>query len=306
MMAHPYFPAFAFLSAVLLTTALIFFIRYRNAHHILGRKGKRRLPAQQMNSEQYRKKDVEVDVFRWSGTSWAYGLLITLGLVLASINWTMQDKEARGIVDAHTLDVDISVAPPRTAPPPPPPPPPPPQVVLPRETLDIPDYDQPEFQDMSLDADTEVYAPAPVAQVAAPPPPPPPPPPPRKMEEDEIFVVAEDMPRFPGCEHLPTKREKEVCANQALIQFVYQHIEYPPMARETGIDGTVVISFVVEPNGHVSQAQILRDIGGGCGKEALRVVELMNEKLPPWTPGKQRGKAVRVQFNLPVRFMLQN
>ncbi|PKP34305.1 MAG: energy transducer TonB, partial [Bacteroidetes bacterium HGW-Bacteroidetes-15] len=65
--------------------------------------------------------------------------------------------------------------------------------------------------------------------------------------------------------------------------------------------GTVYVTFVVEPNGSISNVKLLRDIGGGCGTEAIRVVKAM----PKWQPGKQRGKAVRVQFNLPVKFILQ-
>ncbi len=73
------------------------------------------------------------------------------------------------------------------------------------------------------------------------------------------------------------------------------------MARESGIQGRVYVTFVVETNGSITDVRLLRGIGGGCDEEAIRVVKMMSK----WTPGKQRGKPVRVQFNLPVRFVLQ-
>ena len=87
-----------------------------------------------------------------------------------------------------------------------------------------------------------------------------------------------------------------------MLEFIYKNIKYPPIARENGVEGTTVIRFVVDKDGSVQDPQIVRDIGAQCGQEALRVVELMNSKGLKWIPGKQRGKAVKVYFNLPVKF----
>ena len=73
------------------------------------------------------------------------------------------------------------------------------------------------------------------------------------------------------------------------------------MARESGIQGTVYVTFVVEHDGSVTDVRILRGIGGGCDEEAVRVINSM----PKWNAGKQRGKPVRVQFNMPIKFTLQ-
>ena len=73
------------------------------------------------------------------------------------------------------------------------------------------------------------------------------------------------------------------------------------MARESGINGRVFVTFVVETDGRVTDIKVLRGIGGGCDEEAVRVVK----NMPKWDPGKQRGKPVRVQFNLPIKFTLQ-
>ena len=106
--------------------------------------------------------------------------------------------------------------------------------------------------------------------------------------EQEIFKIVEEMPSFPGGE-------------AKLMEFVGKNIKYPQIARETGIQGRVCVNFVVEPDGSVSNVSVLRGIGGGCDEEAMRVVKSM----PKWKPGKQRGKAVRVQYMLPVNFRLQ-
>jgi len=112
----------------------------------------------------------------------------------------------------------------------------------------------------------------------------------KEEEEDEqvIFQVVENDPEFPG-------------GIEAMYKFLAQNIKYPQLARENNITGRVYVTFVVEKDGSVSGVKVLRDIGGGCGAEAVRVVKSM----PKWTPGKQRGKAVRVQYNLPVNFNLQ-
>lgn len=86
-----------------------------------------------------------------------------------------------------------------------------------------------------------------------------------------------------------------------MLQFIYSNIKYPAIARENGVEGTVYVKFVVEKDGKITNAEIVRDIGAGCGQEALRVVGLM----PEWEPGKQRGRPVRVQFNLPVKYKLE-
>lgn len=122
---------------------------------------------------------------------------------------------------------------------------------------------------------------------------------------NEIFKVAEEMPRFPGCEALLYPPERKQCADRLMLQFIYQNIKYPEEARANGNEGTAVINFVVEKDGTISDAKIVKDVEGGCGNEALRVVNLMNEKEIAWIPGKQNGNPVRVAFNLPIRFKLE-
>ncbi len=132
------------------------------------------------------------------------------------------------------------------------------------------------------------------------PPPPPPPPPPPQPEVQEIFKVVEEMPRFPGCEDLRDKNERLKCSQEKMLKYVYDNMNYPEVAKKNQVEGTVVIQFVVEKTGNIKGAKIVRDIGAGCGAEALRIINLM----PKWNPGKQRGRPVRVQYNFPVKFKI--
>ena len=111
---------------------------------------------------------------------------------------------------------------------------------------------------------------------------------PMDADTDQVFQVVEVNPEFPG-------------GMEALIKYLSENIKYPEQAKKDKTQGKVYISFVVEKDGSVADAKVLRGIGGGCDEEALRVVNAM----PKWTPGKQRNTPVRVQFNLPVAFKLQ-
>lgn len=106
-------------------------------------------------------------------------------------------------------------------------------------------------------------------------------------EESAIFMVVEESPAFPG-------------GADKLNRYLSENLHYPSEARENAISGTVFVRFVVDQTGKITNAEVIRGIGGGCDEEALRVVKGM----PRWKPGKQRGKPVKTVFNLPVRFSL--
>lgn len=109
-----------------------------------------------------------------------------------------------------------------------------------------------------------------------------------EIVEAEVFIVVEEMPEFPGG---PAK----------MLEYIQKNVKYPMMARESDIQGRVFVNFVVEPDGSISNVNVMRGIGGGCDEEAVRVVNSM----PKWKPGKQRGSAVRVSFTVPIIFKLQ-
>ena len=111
---------------------------------------------------------------------------------------------------------------------------------------------------------------------------------PTQLADGEEANVADESPEYPG-------------GMEALYKYLAENIHYPEQAKNDQIQGRVVISFVVEKDGGISDAKVVRGIGGGCDEEALRVVNAM----PKWTPGKMRGEVVRVNFHLPITFKLQ-
>ncbi|GJG37597.1 hypothetical protein PRLR5107_28710 [Prevotella lacticifex] len=104
---------------------------------------------------------------------------------------------------------------------------------------------------------------------------------------DSIYEDVEQMPSFPG-------------GQWALMQYLANNIKYPVVAQENGIEGHVVVSFVVERDGSITDVQVVRSVDPSLDREALRVVRSM----PKWIPGKQKGQAVRVKYNMPVSFRL--
>ncbi len=115
------------------------------------------------------------------------------------------------------------------------------------------------------------------------------------------YTKGREMPFFPGCSEFNDEVEKKRnCSNQQLIDFVSENLIYPEEAKTEGIEGIVYVSFNVNREGLLGTPKIIRDIGGGCGKEALRVVSLM----PDWEPGTLNGSPVEEVMTLPVRFSL--
>ncbi|HMM12194.1 MAG TPA: energy transducer TonB [Bacteroidales bacterium] len=203
------------------------------------------------------------------------GLVLALLIVFGAFEYKSYDKRQINLQQRVAEEVPEEIIPITEQNVKPPPPPPPQQVTV----LTVVD-DNTEVQDVKINVDVdqktviEVYVP-PVKEE-------------EEIVEQEIFTIVESMPEFPG-------------GQQAMLEFIARNIKYPPLARESGIQGRVFVNFVVEPDGSVSNVKVIRGIGGGCDEEAVRVIQSM----PKWTPGRQRGKPVRVSFNLPVRFTLQ-
>lgn len=204
------------------------------------------------------------------------GLIIALGVIFGAFEWKTYEKQelqliervAKEVIQEEIIQTKQEVKPP---------PPPPPKTVT---VLNIVEDDVEIEDDIEIDAEadmeTEVEEYIPVEMEDD------------EIQEAEIFTVVESMPKFPG-------------GPGAMNRYLGNNIEYPQMARESGINGRVFVTFVVETDGRVTDIKVLRGIGGGCDEEAVRVVK----NMPKWDPGKQRGKPVRVQFNLPIKFTLQ-
>jgi protein TonB len=117
---------------------------------------------------------------------------------------------------------------------------------------------------------------------------PPPPPAPKPEVSNKVFDVVEQMPSYPG-------------GTSALMSYLNSNIKYPVVAQENGVQGRVIVGFVVERDGSITDVNILKSVDPSLDREAARVVRSM----PRWTPGKQNGQAVRVKYNVPVTFRLQ-
>ena len=112
--------------------------------------------------------------------------------------------------------------------------------------------------------------------------------PPKHEEENKVFDVVEQMPSFPG-------------GMGALMSWLSQNMKYPPIAAENGVQGRVIVQFVVEKDGSITDVHVAKSVDPSLDKEAARVVKAM----PHWIPGKQNGSAVRVKYTVPVTFKLQ-
>jgi len=107
--------------------------------------------------------------------------------------------------------------------------------------------------------------------------------------KEPVYAVVEKQPSYPG-------------GDDARVAFLGQNIKYPEQATKNGVQGKVFVTFVIEADGSISNVKVLRGIGGGCDEEAVRIISIM----PKWNPGMKNGKAVRVQFNLPIKFTLDS
>jgi periplasmic protein TonB len=206
------------------------------------------------------------------------GLIAALALTLLAFEWKSYEKEKIETIQRvadNTPEEMIEITQQEKTPPPPAPPQQTTVIQIVENDVDITD----EIEiDVEADQNTEVQEYKPVEDLGS------------KQEEEEevqIFTVVESMPSFPGGE-------------AARIEYLNNNIKYPQMARESGIQGRVFVTFVVERDGSVTDVKVLRGIGGGCDEEAVRVIQ----NMPKWEPGKQRGKPVRVQFNMPILFKL--
>lgn len=231
------------------------------------------------------------------------GLLFALSFVIFAFNWTVYPSDPHSLVVPDYEEEMLEV--------------------IPNTPPEAPKLPPPSFAATSSNQDfnfQEILPPDPVTPLPVTPFPEPDPTPgpvysdepypeprpmplPEKVEVEPPIIFSEIMPRFPGCEEEPnlSDAERRDCANLELLKYVQQRLDYPVFARDNGIEGTVVLRFIIEKDGSVSNPEIVKEIGGGCGKEALRVVK----EMPTWKPGKQGGRPVRVIMNLPVKFKLQ-
>lgn len=205
------------------------------------------------------------------------GLVFVLSLVYVALEWTEKEVTKYEVTDTEFLfeeEVEIQQTSQET-----PPPPPPPAVQEVQELNIVEDDVETESIEIKTEdnKEEEIVIAAPVEA------------PVEEEEEEVVFKVVEQNPEFPG-------------GVQALMKYLGENVKYPVIAQENGIQGKVVCQFTVNKDGSVVDVEVVRSAGdASLDKEAVRVIKSM----PKWHPGKQRGKAVRVRYTLPVNFRLQ-
>ena len=237
-------------------------------------------------------------------TNFKIGLVIALVLAVSLMNLYIQPQKDNQDYVTAGLDIEELTVIPRTiekkkvAPPP--------SAVKPTilETPDLPEFTtEPEPTEIpDLPADVKVVETDEPLNVEKPVPGSPPArvQPKEAPEELPFVMIAEQMPIYGDCNDLP-KKEKTACSNRQLLMYLAKAINYPPLARESNISGTVVVQFIINKQGKMTDIELLKDIGGGCGREAMRAVKAMAD----WQAGKQRGIPVNVKMTLPIKFNLQ-
>ncbi|MCI5681302.1 MAG: energy transducer TonB [Bacteroidales bacterium] len=206
------------------------------------------------------------------------GFVLVLSVCYVAFEWTEKEVTKYEVQDTDFLfeeEVEIQQTQQQETTPPPPPP-----AVQEVEVLNVVEDDV-ETETIEINAEddkeTEVVIAPPVEA------------PVEEEEEEVVFVVVETMPEFPG-------------GQQALFKYLSENVKYPVIAQENGIQGRVICQFVVNKDGAIVDVEVVRSGGDpSLDKEAVRVIKSM----PKWNPGKQRGKAVRVKYTVPVNFRLQ-
>ncbi|MDO7598682.1 MAG: energy transducer TonB [Flavobacteriales bacterium] len=233
------------------------------------------------------KKNPKADLTKNSSLYFAIGLASVLLFSWVAIEWKTYEKSA---FDYEALNVDdeddeeVPITEQIKTPPPPPPPPPAPEVIeivedeedVEETVIESTETDQEEIvevEDIDVEDDFE--------------------------DVDVPFAVIEDVPLFPGCEKV-AKSERRKCFQEQINKHIRKNFRYPEIAQEMGIQGRVYVNFIISKDGSITNIR-MRGPDKNLEKEAKRIIS----KLPKMTPGKQRGRPVRVPFSIPISFRLQ-
>ena len=214
------------------------------------------------------KKNPKISIEHKKGMFFQIGLAVTLLLVLAAFEWKSYEKRDYSLGQLQMDDLEDEMIPiTRQEEKPPPPPPPPPEIIeIVEDEVEI----ENELEVEDTDTDENDF----IEQE-------------EEEDSDEVFMVVEQMPVFPG-------------GDLGLMKFIQKTVKYPPIAKENDITGKVYVSYVVNKKGKVTSVKVARSVDKYLDAEAVRVVKL----LPYTTPGKQRGKPVNVQYTIPINFTL--
>jgi protein TonB len=233
------------------------------------------------------KKNPKADLTKNSSLYFAIGLAVVLLISWRAIEWKTYERTGYGYESLNVEDEDdeeVPITEQIKIPPPPPPPPPAPEVIeivedeeeVEETVIESTETDQEEIvevDDIEVEDDFD--------------------------DVDVPFAVIEDVPIYPGCEKVP-KSQRRTCFQDKINKHIRKNFRYPEIAQEMGIQGRVYVQFVIAKDGSITSVR-MRGPDKNLEKEAARIIS----KLPKMTPGKQRGRAVRVPFSIPITFRLQ-
>ena len=213
------------------------------------------------------KKNPEISLEKKKGLFFQIGLVVTLVIVLGAFEWKSYEKVDYNLGQLNLDDLEEEIIPitKQEKSPPPPPPPPPEVIVIVEDIVEIVDEAKIETTESDEMVAIEI----------------------EEESDEEFFMVVENMPEFPG-------------GDLGLMKYIQKNVKYPPIAKEYNITGKVYVSFIVDKSGSVTDVKIAKGVDKSLDAEAVRVVK----SLPKYKPGKQRGKAVRVMFTIPINFTL--
>ena len=233
------------------------------------------------------KKNPNADLTKNSSLYFAVGLAVVLFISWQAIEWKTYEKSGYGYEALNVDDEDdeeVPITEQIKTPPPPPPPPPAPEVLevvedeeeVEETIIESTETDQEEIvevEDIEVEDDFD--------------------------DVDVPFAVIEDVPIYPGCEKV-AKSQRRQCFQDQINKHIRKNFRYPEIAQEMGIQGRVYVNFVISKDGSITNVR-MRGPDKNLEKEAARIIS----KLPNMTPGKQRGRPVRVPFSIPITFRLQ-
>ena len=231
------------------------------------------------------KKNPKVDLSKNSNLYFAIGLAVILFITWRAIEWKTYDKSGYGYEALNIDDEDdeeVPITEQIKTPPPPPPPPPAPEII---EVVE----DEEEIEETIIEStETDQEEIVEIVEVE------------EEFEDVDVpFAVIEDVPIFPGCERVAKSKRRD-CFQEQINKHIRKNFRYPEIAQEMGIQGRVYVNFVIDKDGSITSIR-MRGPDKNLEKEAQRIIA----KLPRMTPGKQRGRAVRVPFSIPITFRLQ-
>ena len=231
------------------------------------------------------KKNPEADLNKNRNLYFVIGLSMVLGITWGAVEYKTYDRQLNfdGVNMLEDDEDDIPITEQlKTPPPPPPPPPPAPEVI---EIVE----DEEEVEETvieSTESDEEMIIEDIVVE--------------DDFEDIDVpFAVIEDVPIFPGCERV-AKSQRRTCFQDQMNKHIRKNFRYPDIAQEMGIQGRVYVNFIISKDGSITNIR-MRGPDKNLENEAARIIG----RLPKMTPGKQRGRAVRVPFSIPITFRLQ-